>query len=318
MADTYSDILTFFREHYTHRWGESSLRPLSIPGVAQAYTLESRQLKPDNGPRLLLHDTARNEVVILTHGLSDSPFYMQAVARRFYEAGCQVIMPLLPAHGLIDPDLPMQDKHLDRKWRATVDHAVETAGMLGDRISIGGFSTGGALSLNKVLRDPASINGGLLLFSAALSIGDVAEVAGRLSFIQSITRITDGRVNGIGRDPYKYPVLPSFAGIELVQIIHENKNLLEKQRVDIPVFAAHSVHDKTAELSGIVEFMKDYVKRGSTMMIAAGVSHSSLPLAEDISLNLEETLGPEQPPAANPLFEWMMEGALRFYKIEVR
>ena len=41
--------------------------------------------------------------------------------------------------------------------------AVEFAKLLGKKVSIGGFSTGGALSLNKILRDSNSIKGGLFV-----------------------------------------------------------------------------------------------------------------------------------------------------------
>lgn len=316
--NAYSTVLDFFQSHYMDRFGKSKLKPMELPGVSSAYCLESSVLKAGNGPRLLMHDHPVKDVVILTHGLSDSPYYLQAVARRFYAAGCQVVMPLLPAHGLIDPDQAMEDEELDRKWRATIDHAVQTAAMLGDRVSIGGFSTGGALSLNRILRDRATINGGLFLFSGALSIGGLAEAAGRLNFIQSISRITDGKIIGVGRDPYKYPVLPNFAGLELVQIINENRMLLNDQIVSLPVFAAHSVHDTTAELSGILEFMEKSVEKGVTVVVSAQVTHSSLPLEQAVPLNLQETLGPELPPPANPMFDSMMEGALRFFHKEIR
>lgn len=318
MPSNHTKTLEFFTEHYLPRLVTGELLPLNDPEIPEAYCLDSPLLKPNNGPRLFLREENTREVIVLTHGLSDSPFYLEAIARRFYRAGCHVVMPLLPAHGLIDPDEAMQDEYLDRKWRETIDHAVHTASLLGDKISIGGFSTGGALSLNRILRDPSHINGALFLFSAALSIGNLAEVAGRLSFIQSITRITDGKVLGIGRDPYKYPMLPSFAGFELVQIINQNKKLLEDKKLQLPVFAAHSVHDTTAELAGIMKFMEDNVKKGVTTVISAQVPHACLPLEKDIPLNIEEELGPVLPPAANPLFNWMMDGVMRFYEKEVR
>lgn len=318
MNADYTKALETFKEHYLSRLGVCEIESQHDPEISGVYCLNSPLLKPGNGPRLLLQKEAAEEVIVLTHGLSDSPYYLEAVARRFYRAGCQVVMPLLPAHGLIDPDLAMQDDLLDRKWRETIDHAVFTASLLGKKISIGGFSTGGALSLNRILRDQSHINGALFLFSGALSIGGLAEVAGRLNFIQSITRITDGKILGVGRDPYKYPMLPNFAGIELVQIINENKDLLQKNTISIPVFAAHSVHDTTAEVAGILEFMEKKVEKGITVLVSSQVTHASLPLETAITLNEQEELGPVLPPPANPMFHWMMDGAMRFYGQEVR
>lgn len=313
-----SSILNFFGKHYEIRLGSVEIQPLQVEGVSEAYILHSTLLKPNNGPRIFLHEHPTQDVIVLTHGLSDSPYYVQALAQNFYAAGCNVVLPLLPAHGLIDPNEAMKDEDLDTHWKETIDHAVATAAQLGTRVSIGGFSTGGALSLNRILRAPEGITGGLFLFSGALSIGSVAELAGRLSFIQSITRITDGTVFGIGRDPYKYPMLPSFAGLELVQIIHENQALSEKQKLVHPVFAAHSVHDTTAQLNGILQFMEEKVEKGVTTVISAKVPHASVPLRQEVALNVEETLGPELPPPANPMFEWMMEGAMRFFEKEVK
>lgn len=318
MALDSSLILDFFKIHYQDRLGQTEVHPLEIEGVAKAFILHHPLLKPGNGPRLFLHHETREDVVVLTHGLSDSPYYVQAVAQRFYAAGCHVVLPLLPAHGLIDPNDAMKDTTLNEQWQATIDHAVETATYLGKRISIGGFSTGGALSLNRILRNPAPINGGLFLFSGALSIGGLAEMAGRLGFIQSITRITDGNVVGIGRDPYKYPMLPSFAGIELIQIIHQNQALSEGMKLSHPVFAAHSVHDNTAQLGGLLRFMEEKVEKGATMIISAQVSHASVPLQREVTINPKETLGPEFPPPANPMFDWMMDGAVRFFRKEIK
>ena len=64
----------------------------------------------------------------------------------------------------------------------------------------------------------------------------------------------DGKFNGIGRAPYKYPVLPKFAGFELSQIIRENWQLCKDRVISQPVFAAHSMHDTTVEIKGVLDF----------------------------------------------------------------
>jgi len=316
--------LRLFQDHYQGRLKTVEHRIDQREKIHEYHYFDSPLLRPGNGPRLLSHGEPTDDVIVFTHGLSDSPFYMESVARRFYERGCNVVMPLLPAHGLKDPDEAMEDRLLDRKWKKTIDNAVETALLLkkpGGRLSLGGFSTGGALSLNKVLRDrDHQVNGGLFLFSGALEIGDITETVGRLSFIQSITRITDGKVRGQGPNPYKYPELPNFAGLELIQIINENNRQLAKRKVALPVFAAHSVHDTTARLEGIVHFMKEHAERGVTVIIAHDVPHANLPLEAPIELGelLHPDDEPEHPPHANPQFEWMMTGALYFFERELR
>lgn len=184
------------------------------------------------------------------------------------------------------------------------------------RARLGGFSTGGALSLNKILRQPDSTQGGLFLFSSALDLG-LADEAARFGFIQSIVRMIDGTINGIGRDPYKYPVLPKFAGFELSQIIRENWKLCKDRVISQPVFAAHSMHDKTVEIKGVLDFLQNHVKRGIAFIIAQQVSHSSLVLENDIELDDVPGAPDIDKPKANPRFQWMMDDAIRFSKESV-
>jgi alpha-beta hydrolase superfamily lysophospholipase len=138
-AELPEPVRTAFRTHYQARLG-----PLEERSANSRYTIRSTRLRGEgNHPNVLHHGTKTADVLVLIHGLTDSPFYMDAIGRAFHDAGVTVIFPLLDAHGLVDPDRAMEDDELAQKWRATVDHAVTVAAMLGDRISIGGFSTGG-------------------------------------------------------------------------------------------------------------------------------------------------------------------------------
>jgi len=306
--------LALFDTHYLDRFGsiQSATRETEA-GKKYDYHLISDHLRTGNYPKILHYGVKTNDVIVLTHGLSDSPYYVEAIGKRFFDEGANVILPLLPAHGLKDPDKAMEDPKLDSKWKATVDNAVEVAGKLGARISLGGFSTGGALSLNKILRQPDSAQGGLFLFSSALDLGLVDEAA-RFGFIQSIVRIIDGKVTGIGRDPYKYPEVPKSAGFELSQIIRENWQLCENQVISQPVFAAHSMHDTTVEIKGVLDFLQNHVERGIAFIIAEQVSHSSLVLENKIELDDVPGAPAIDAPEANPWFRWMMDDAIRFFR----
>lgn len=316
-AEKIQRALTQFQAHYAQRLGNTQLKIETIGTNQYCCLVESNKLRTGNAPRILHHGKHSKDVVILTHGLSDSPYYMEAVAQRFFKLGLNVILPLLPAHGLKRPDKALQDLELDRKWRMEIDQMVQVASLLGKRISLGGFSTGGALSYNKILRDPDMIQGGLFLFSAAIDVGLVRE-ASRFSFVQSITRMTDGEISGSGRDPYKYPKFPYFGAIELSQVIRENRKLSKGKKISQPVFAAHSVHDESAKLQGIIQLLEHSVENGEAFIISERVKHASLPLEVPITLNTRQKEGPEKPPKANPKFEAMMESCLRFFKKEVR
>lgn len=329
----------FFENHYEERLGKVSRIDLNATTARAKQTQDithlvqeglqnntilftSPLLKPGNGPRIFHHGRKVEDVIVLTHGYTDSPYYLQAVAVGFYKIGFNVIMPLLPAHGLNDLGEALEDRSLDTQWRKTIDHAVDTAAHLGERISIGGFSTGGALSLNKILTDSNNqITGGLFLFSAAISVGSMNEALTKVHFLQSIARMMEGALPGIGKDPFKYPGMSKAGGMEVAQIVNDNNHLLDdgkdKRKISQPVFAAHSAHDKTATLNGLMDFMKEHVEDGVAMVISQSVEHACLPLESDIKLN-KGTNELNYLPIANPKFKWMIKGILDFVNREVR
>ena len=315
MSNALKDIIPTWVKHHKKRWGDCQFDILyGHGGVTHQAVLKSELLKKGNHPRIFFHGEQTKDAIVLTHGLSDSPWYVEAIARRFYDEGLNVILPLLPGHGLLDPDTAMEDEMLDTKWREEIDTAVELAVKLGNRISLGGFSTGGALSCNKALRNPEAIKGGLFLYAGALSIGAFNDRLAGIGIVQKMVRQQDGKIVGVGQDPYKYPIFPKFGGTELAQIITQNQRLSEGKRITQPVFAAHSLHDETADLNGILEFLKNNVERGEAFLISQNVRHAETPLAVDVPLDFSQELAPEYEPKANPQFEEMMQASLVFYR----
>lgn len=339
------NIWDLFAAHYEERLNEGEAKRIApkllsdveqpVPSAVPGFYFDHPKLRAGNGPRILYHGERTSDVIILTHGFTDSPFYMQAIAESFYEEGLNVILPLLPAHGLKEPDELIRDEQLDTRWRKTLDHSVEVAKRLGDKISIGGFSTGGALGLNKMLRSPGQIEGGLFLFSAALSLGKWVDRIGNNEWVEwTISFFMDQEaVPGDGPDPYKYPVLPLSVASEIVEIIRENNQLLRKEgEWNSPVFAAHSKQDQTTPIRGVADFLDQYVPLEKRLFfeIEQDVMHASLPLKESVPIDLskigvdlkdedcrkqkcEEWLRHVQ---ANPLFAEMMEKALGFFRTQ--
>ena len=337
------NIWKAFAAHYEQRFDEGdtpSVQPKLLSEVNQpipcnisGFYFDHPKLRPGNGPRILYHGEPTADVIILTHGFTDSPFYMQAVAESFFLQGLNVVLPLLPAHGLREPDALIRDEQLDTRWRATLDHSVEVAEMLGKRVSIGGFSTGGALSLNKILRSPGQIGGGLFLFSAALSLGKWVDKIGNREWVEwTISFFMDKEaVPGDGPDPYKYPVLPLSVASEIVEIIRENNQLLRQLEAwGIPVFAAHSHHDETTPIKGVADFLEEYVPIDQKLFfeIEEEVMHAALPLRENVPVDYTKIGSPKDKEedrkqkreewlrhvTANPLFGEMMGQAMGFFR----
>lgn len=314
------EAIDLFASDYAARLGEVEVKRRAIPG-GEEITLTSPKLKgPGNEPQLLIHSGGRTEnVLVLCHGLSDSPHYMRAIGDVLFEAGANIVLPLLPAHGLVDPDKAMEDADLDKKWIATFDNAVTVAEQLGDRVSLGGFSTGGTLSVHKALSEPERINGALFLFAAALHVGSVNEnLAWSAFLVPQIAKWQDGTYEGRGPNPYKYPAFPQFGGLELIDVIHDiNRMLDEGASPPQPIFAAHSIHDAAAMPKGVGHLLRAEDVRGVAIVVASNppLEHARLTLAEDIALDpayIEE--GDDPPvPRAFPGFDRMMDLVLNFY-----
>ena len=297
------------------------------------YHVQTEMLKNENGyrheivspvlrgkgnyPFILSHNEYTNHVVILTHGLSDSPYYMEAIGWRFFNAGANVIFPLLYGHGLKYPDKAMQEWGLYHKWKSDIDESISVAKLMGKNISLGGFSTGGALSLNAVLRYHSEIVGGLFLFSAALEIGKLYENIGMLPLVQTYYRLKQKKLAGYGPNPYKYPFFSNFSGLQLAKLIHENKLRLKNFKINQPVFIAHSIQDPSTLVSGVIDFLDKHVTNGVAYLIShytddEPLAHGDLVLEKPIEL-MSGYMDQVFPPKANPRFDEMMRAAIQFF-----
>jgi esterase/lipase len=345
-SNTIPTAVEKYKDHYKERLASAEIKVLENDNnIKQHFSIQSKSLRENNYPMIFYHGQKTRDVMVLTHGLTDSPNYMRAIGERFYQAGLNVVLPLLPAHGLQKPAKALKDKGLDQEWQDEMDLAVEVALMLGDRVSLGGFSTGGALSLNKILREPEKIQGGLFLFSAAVDLGlqdELGHFPGLEELCQAFFIVTEKEFPGEGPNPYKYPNFPKATGVELCQVIRSNEALLkdwEKQarKITNPVFAAHSVNDETLKKAGtlgLIELLENHVENGLAFLIAQTVPHGDqldpddgkrpdrvrheeVVLADKIPLKDASQPAKSKKikqPLANPKFDLMMQTALQFLK----
>jgi len=288
------------------------------------------ELRPPSGnhPKVLHHGKRQANVVVLMHGITDSPHYMEAIGRRLHSWGFNVVLPLLPAHGLREPWPAMQALE-HTHWITHVDRIVDVARRLGDRLSLGGFSTGGALTVHKVTRHPDMIDGGLLLFSPALEIdffgqallqSDAGELIGRLKdhrnhFLARLRKAKSDRrrpqhprAYGIGMNPFKYSVFFYEGAAELAEVIQEINEHYDRRRIerysDImqPLFVAHSPIDESAEFEGAKRIVAAHPKPNFAFFDAARVPHASLVLDKRI----DDVPDRQADSEANRLFDEMV------------
>lgn len=230
------------------------------------YAVCSPALRNDGNAPFILFQEEDSPIVVLTHGLSDSPFFVSALADELYHSGYTVVAPLLPGHGLKVADADMEDEQLAERWQAHLAAVIELALKSTDKVIVGGFSTGGALSVDYYLNHPDNVSG-ILLFSGALALNGNVESLSKIWGMKTLAKLLDGDYQTDGPNPQKYPKVASFAGLELMALISGIRDRLDSgARIKVPVFVAHSQADQTTPIEG-VENLLTYVDADNTFYV---------------------------------------------------
>lgn len=185
--------------------------------------------------------------VLLTHGLSDSPYHMRHLAAFFQRHGFRVLAVLLPGHGTQPGDL--LHAHW-REWAKTVAWGTDRLAEEADELYLAGFSAGAALSVLQAAHDQRVR--GLFLFSPAFEITARARWA-NLHKLYSWLLPKAAWVNPMqDRDLYKYESFCKNAAAQMYALTQA----LPEREIGIPVFAAASADDATVESSATLRFMQ--------------------------------------------------------------
>ncbi len=226
--------------------------------------------------------------ILLTHGLTDSPYFMRYLAEFFQENGFRVMVPLLPGHGTRPGDL------LDvrwQEWAKAVAYGVDRLAAEADEVHLGGLSCGGALSLLHSLDDERVR--GLFLFAPALRISPRAAWANvhRLySWAVSKAKWVDVMPDV---DIYKYESFPKNAAAQMYALSTELAGRLQSRVPEVPIFTAASQDDVSADVSATVE-LTARVRHPSSRLVL--YTSSPLRISEDLQHRVElvNSVVPEQ------------------------
>lgn len=185
--------------------------------------------------------------VLLTHGLSDSPYFMRHLAAFFQRNGFRVMVPLLPGHGTQPGDL--LDMHW-QEWAKMVRYGADCLAGEVDELYLAGYSAGAALSVLQSGQDERVR--GLFLFSPALEIDARARWA-------NLHRLYSGLLPQAAwlslmpdRDPYKYESFCKNAAAQMYALTLA----LPQHGCEIPVFTAASADDATVHAAATLRFMQ--------------------------------------------------------------
>ncbi len=154
----------------SHSWGQDVNLDLAQAAndFNAIFSNRLEKIKEGSRPFIMLHDK-KGPTVLMFHGLSDSPGSMKEVANIYFKHGYNVLTVLLRDHGLLsDYRRDIRDQITLQNWREDIDQYMKVALSLSDsnKISLIGFSLGGALILDTTHRYEGKINS--LVFLAPL------------------------------------------------------------------------------------------------------------------------------------------------------
>jgi len=208
------------------------------------------------------HGKPYHRGILLTHGLTDSPYSMHKLAE-FFQGNCfRVMAVLLPGHGTRPGDL------LDvswREWAKAEAYGTDKLAAEVDEVYLAGYSTGGTLSIYQSQKD--SRVHGLFLFSPALKVSSLAAIANLhkvMSWAYPAAKWLDIRPDD---DWYKYESFPANAAAQIYSLTKEIDSQSQAQAVTIPIFAAASQDDTTVDIPSTIRFMANMPNPSSKLVL---------------------------------------------------
>jgi len=227
--------------------------------------------------------------VLLVHGLTDSPYHLKAIGEIFFDNGFYVIGLRLPGHGTVPGGL------LNVTWEDWYSAIKFGARMVLEKIKnrkdskfyVGGFSTGGALTLRYFLETSSEklkdstvekhrVPDKLLLLSPAIGVNPFAEILDWHQIISWMPWFKKYKWLEIGPeyDPFKYTSFAKNAGDQIYDLTKANQKLIEKiaRNESIkeklhPIFAFQSSVDATVKTDKLVDMYEKIASKESELFL---------------------------------------------------
>lgn len=164
------------------------------------------------GSRFFLQPNQTDKVCVFFHGFTATPEQFLVIGEAFYQAGYNVLIPLLPGHGIAGdwnkdnpPPLP-EDKQIYQKFGL---HWLQVAQSLGNKVIVGGLSGGSTLAAWLALECPEQIDRTLVFAPYLSSSNKVVDLFVRFFNIYFQWR-TDPELAHFGYDGFLMPALRVF------------------------------------------------------------------------------------------------------------
>ncbi|MGE8359623.1 alpha/beta hydrolase [Pseudomonas sp.] len=247
-------------------------------------------------------------VVVLLHGLTDSPYSLRHIARHLSEQGFVSLVPRMPGHGTTPAALT--DVRWEQ-WLATTRMAIREAR---DRVPEGplylvGYSNGGALALRYSLAALEDQNLAmperLVLISPMVGVTRYARYAGLAALPAVLPAFAKSAWMNVLPEfnPFKYNSFPVHAARQTYELTHEVQRAFDSAAKAgrltqmPPVLAFQSLADSTVSTPAVVNDLFERLPANGSELVIFDINRSqtigSL-LRPDMSNLLADLLPPAQ------------------------
>ncbi len=177
--------------------------------------------------------------VLLIHGFTGSPPEMRLVGEYLHNRGLTVFAPLLPGHGTTVEEM---NRCRWTDWTGHAERALADLRSRCEEVFVGGLSMGSLITVHlAALTDPR----GAVLYSPPVKLSTpLIYLAPVLKYVVPKKRktaksdLTDPEAE---RRTWSYEAYPTWAGHELLKLIHRSRDLLPA--VHCPMLIVHSTGD---------------------------------------------------------------------------
>ncbi len=225
--------------------------------------------------------------VVLLHGLTDSPYSLRHVARRYVQDGYVAVAIRLPGHGTVPAGLSKVEWE---QWMAATHLAVREARRLAPApapLHVVGFSNGGALAMKyalDVLDDPQLARPErIVLFAPMIGITSMARFAGVFGWPAFIPAFDKAAWLGIVPEfnPFKYNSFPVNGARQSSLVARRLQAQIDRHaRADNlrglpPVLTFQSVVDFTVSTRAIVSALYAKLPANGSELVLFDINRSA-------------------------------------------
>jgi esterase/lipase len=201
--------------------------------------------------------------VLLIHGLFDSPYILESVAKHFIRRDYLVRTILLPGHGTVPGDLLNVSFPT---WLKATSFGVRSFYHDVDHLYVCGFSTGGTLSLCQAYQN--DFIKGLILLAPAI------QLRRQLAIISALNKLMVRTIGGIkwySRDDTvdyaKYHSITLESAHQVHLLTKRLQALSEQKTLEIPIFMSASTDDEVLSANAAIDFFKKLTNPESRMNV---------------------------------------------------